>query len=52
MQSIDERFGRLMNAYLGEAINLDEYRLQKNQLMLEKRSIEDQIVALEKNRTS
>jgi hypothetical protein len=52
MQKLDERLGRLMNAYLDEAVTLDEFRPQKKILLDERRGLEDQIVALEKNRSS
>ncbi len=51
-QSVDERLGRLMNAYLSEAIDLNEYKPAKNRLVVEKLALQDQIVALEKNRSS
>ena len=52
MRIVDERLARLMKAYLEEAISLDEYRFEKNGCVNDKRSLEDQIIALEKNRSS
>jgi hypothetical protein len=52
MRIVDERLGRLMKAYLEEAISLDEYRFEKNTRVNDKRRLEDQIIALEKNRSS
>jgi hypothetical protein len=39
-------------AYLDEVLSLDEYRRDKNELVKDRRGLEDQVVALEKNRTS
>ena len=52
IRTTDARLGRLMTAYVEDAISLDEYRREKNRLVDEKRNLEDQVVALEMKRAS
>jgi hypothetical protein len=52
IDGVDECLARLMEAYVQNAVSLDEYRPAKNRLIGDRRSLEDQLVFVTKNQTS
>ena len=49
IEQADAKLNRLMAAYLDTTVSLEEFRQAKNQIIDDKRRLEDQIVTLEKN---
>jgi DNA invertase Pin-like site-specific DNA recombinase len=52
INDIDHRLQRLLKLHLDETISLEEYRLQKNALIAQRRQIEDQLIHIETTGTS
>jgi site-specific DNA recombinase len=52
INDVNTRLGRLTTAYVAEALSLEEYRNAKNEVVIEKRELEDQLLTLEKKRSS
>jgi site-specific DNA recombinase len=48
----EQKFNRLMDAYLDNTISLEEYRAAKSGLVHEKQGLKDEIAAVEQNRGS
>ena len=52
IRSVADQLNRLMDAYVQGVLNLAEYREAKNKLMDEKRQLEEQLTAIERDRSS
>jgi site-specific DNA recombinase len=52
LQAAGEQLDRLMTAYTHGVLSLSEYRDAKNKLVAERRQAEEQLIAIERNRSS
>ena len=52
IQGVNDRIGRLTAAYTAEALSREEFRIAKNECAIERRGFEDQLITLERKRSS